>query len=104
MLRRPPRSTRTDTLLPYTTLFRSQIPAPLRPCGARRMGGHTRPQRGRRAVSEPTVYISRSPALARVALYVTFTAALIPLQAVALLLRLPVARRIPLRSIGRAHV
>src|SRR3546814_7036552 len=24
MLRRPPRSTRTDTLLPYTTLFRSQ--------------------------------------------------------------------------------
>src|SRR3546814_9244072 len=71
MLRRPPRSTRTDTLLPYTTLFRSQIPAPLRPCGARRMGGHTRPQRGRRAVSEPTVYISRATALARVALYVT---------------------------------
>src|SRR3546814_6803449 len=25
MLRRPPRSTRTDTLLPYTTLFRSWI-------------------------------------------------------------------------------
>src|SRR3546814_12780336 len=25
MKRRPPRSTRTDTLLPYTTLFRSQI-------------------------------------------------------------------------------
>src|SRR3546814_10802061 len=25
MLRRPPRSTRTDTLFPYTTLFRSQI-------------------------------------------------------------------------------
>src|SRR3546814_2724206 len=24
MVRRPPRSTRTDTLLPYTTLFRSQ--------------------------------------------------------------------------------
>src|SRR3546814_9100437 len=24
MLRRPPRSTRTDTLLPYTTLFRSR--------------------------------------------------------------------------------
>src|SRR3546814_12887596 len=28
MIRRPPRSTRTDTLFPYTTLFRS---APLRP-------------------------------------------------------------------------
>src|SRR3546814_10765585 len=30
MLRLPPRSTRTDTLFPYTTLFRS---APLRDCG-----------------------------------------------------------------------
>src|SRR3546814_18199600 len=27
MLRRPPRSTRTDTLLPYTTLFRSNAAA-----------------------------------------------------------------------------
>src|SRR3546814_11300255 len=26
MIRRPPRSTRTDTLLPYTTLFRSPTP------------------------------------------------------------------------------
>src|SRR3546814_6093834 len=26
MLRRPPRSTRTDTLLPYTSLFRSALP------------------------------------------------------------------------------
>src|SRR3546814_10639800 len=41
MIRRPPRSTRTDTLFPYTTLFRSRIPArqcpwpqPL-PCSAR---------------------------------------------------------------------
>src|SRR3546814_8917718 len=25
MIRRPPRSTRTDTLLPYTTLFRSDV-------------------------------------------------------------------------------
>src|SRR3546814_16640152 len=31
MIRRPPRSTRTDTLFPYTTLFRSQVP--------RRFGG-----------------------------------------------------------------
>src|SRR3546814_11464001 len=29
MIRRPPRSTRTDTLFPYTTLFRSP---PLQPC------------------------------------------------------------------------
>src|SRR3546814_12567945 len=26
MIRRPPRSTRTDTLFPYTTLFRSHLP------------------------------------------------------------------------------
>src|SRR3546814_16163463 len=29
MIRRPPRSTRTDTLFPYTTLFRSTDFAPL---------------------------------------------------------------------------
>src|SRR3546814_10179416 len=28
MIRRPPRSTRTDTLFPYTTLFRSNAPIP----------------------------------------------------------------------------
>src|SRR3546814_7570745 len=27
MIRRPPRSTRTDTLFPYTTLFRSEVAA-----------------------------------------------------------------------------
>src|SRR3546814_9682044 len=31
MIRRPPRSTRTDTLFPYTTLFRSYLPE--RSCG-----------------------------------------------------------------------
>src|SRR3546814_2438473 len=36
MIRRPPRSTRTDTLFPYTTLFRSN---PHRPAG------HSRPHR-----------------------------------------------------------
>src|SRR3546814_4083298 len=36
MIRRPPRSTRTDTLFPYTTLFRSQ---------AERTPGEDRPQR-----------------------------------------------------------
>src|SRR3546814_9319147 len=34
MLRRPPRSTRTDTLFPYTTLFRSAVGMPyLEPAG-----------------------------------------------------------------------
>src|SRR3546814_5311623 len=33
MIRRPPRSTRTDTLFPYTTLFRSEGSSPdLHPC------------------------------------------------------------------------
>src|SRR3546814_18892908 len=32
MIRRPPRSTRTDTLFPYTTLFRS-APAIIEDCG-----------------------------------------------------------------------
>src|SRR3546814_16511677 len=31
MIRRPPRSTRTDTLFPYTTLFRSAITADFEP-------------------------------------------------------------------------
>src|SRR3546814_4924863 len=35
MIRRPPRSTRTDTLFPYTTLFRSRRP---RPCPGARAG------------------------------------------------------------------
>src|SRR3546814_8200207 len=39
MIRRPPRSTRTDTLFPYTTLFRS--PAP---CRAPLQKGDYRPQ------------------------------------------------------------
>src|SRR3546814_20318124 len=43
MIRRPPRSTRTDTLFPYTTLFRS---GSLR--NRPRRGG-CRPSRGRRA-------------------------------------------------------
>src|SRR3546814_6967412 len=32
MIRRPPRSTRTDTLFPYTTLFRSSFSIPSTPC------------------------------------------------------------------------
>src|SRR3546814_12475322 len=39
MIRRPPRSTRTDTLFPYTTLFRS---ARVHPLGLRQHG-HAQP-------------------------------------------------------------
>src|SRR3546814_17137078 len=36
MIRRPPRSTRTDTLFPYTTLFRSEPATRVGPCSAQR--------------------------------------------------------------------
>src|SRR3546814_18049160 len=40
MIRRPPRSTRTDTLFPYTTLFRSdECTTPTCCCGERRLHG-----------------------------------------------------------------
>src|SRR3546814_2840150 len=40
MIRRPPRSTRTDTLFPYTTLFRSgRLRVRLHPRGLHRRGG-----------------------------------------------------------------
>src|SRR3546814_1649112 len=40
MLRRPPRSTRTDTLFPYTTLFRSLEPQDKIGSAASRMEAH----------------------------------------------------------------
>src|SRR3546814_16943138 len=56
MIRRPPRSTRTDTLFPYTTLFRSLSPVLHRACGRGRGGapvaGLDRPDRLDRTRSE----------------------------------------------------
>src|SRR3546814_13261284 len=58
MIRRPPRSTRTDTLFPYTTLFRSLRDQrwnglahgdALRLPGRRAMGGQTRGESPRRS-------------------------------------------------------
>src|SRR3546814_5298639 len=40
MIRRPPRSTRTDTLFPYTTLFRSDVVRVLKPDAAFQTGAH----------------------------------------------------------------
>src|SRR3546814_4500150 len=43
MIRRPPRSTRTDTLFPYTTLFRSSnSPSNSPKPGGSPLGGHRR--------------------------------------------------------------
>src|SRR3546814_8985488 len=39
MIRRPPRSTRTDTLFPYTTLFRSFRQCPCSCCASFRTSG-----------------------------------------------------------------
>src|SRR3546814_5192358 len=63
MIRRPPRSTRTDTLFPYTTLFRSEardhcVAARQRPCrdghDRQRTGEASRPLHGRRRSEEHT--------------------------------------------------
>src|SRR3546814_15787793 len=56
MIRRPPRSTRTDTLVPYTTLFRSTRHAGLCEQGARRFVGRDElAQDARRAPAAPDV-------------------------------------------------
>src|SRR3546814_13069095 len=65
MIRRPPRSTRTDTLLPYTTLFRS----PDRGCRDPRCAEHDRDlwwrDREGRAASRGRAALARFHPLAR---------------------------------------
>src|SRR3546814_946254 len=58
MIRRPPRSTRTDTLFPYTTLFRS-CPETHGGRKARAVGASTRPQADRRLSRRRTDNASR---------------------------------------------
>src|SRR3546814_16082963 len=51
MIRRPPRTTRTDTLFPYTTLFRSTRQFSTEACrgrGGKAQGGHCQPGEIRR--------------------------------------------------------
>src|SRR3546814_14599653 len=62
MIRRPPRSTRTDTLFPYTTLFRSmhrRRPARRRPSGGR--GRPTTPPKTQSAASPETRRFDAGP-------------------------------------------
>src|SRR3546814_5167972 len=47
ILRRPPKITRTNTLFPYTPLFRSQLRTPVRPAGRRAL------RAGRLALRQP---------------------------------------------------
>src|SRR3546814_13669588 len=52
MIRRPPRSTRTDTLFPYTTLFRSGLADEVR-AGVEQALDRRRGARGRLVRGEP---------------------------------------------------
>src|SRR3546814_9480839 len=67
MIRRPPRSTRTDTLFPYTTLFRSTradgLGAPLGQ--GTRLCHHARAHMARRTVAQPRESAVPHPAAAR---------------------------------------
>src|SRR3546814_9415099 len=58
MIRRPPRSTRTDTLFPYTTLFRSKCPMASR-CG--RSASPARANRRAANISSPAPRRAKSP-------------------------------------------
>src|SRR3546814_18467130 len=70
MIRRPPRSTRTDTLFPYTTLFRSETLGRGRKdeggqaLGARRLAaaGVKRQDVGDRTVRDPSLLAIDAPA------------------------------------------
>src|SRR3546814_1886373 len=53
MIRRPPRSTRTDTLFPYTTLFRSRSPKAPRRAAAMPFYATTNGMRGQPAKADP---------------------------------------------------
>src|SRR3546814_2907725 len=58
MIRRPPRSTRTDTLFPYTTLFRSSLRSAREPL-ERRGPDLPKGNAGRRRVTAPCAGITQ---------------------------------------------
>src|SRR3546814_12334088 len=69
MIRRPPRSTRTDTLFPYTTLFRSGRIVPVHAGGGerlrRRAAGGDAPRARRAGAAAVPVAVARAfPAFA----------------------------------------
>src|SRR3546814_4850401 len=62
MKRQPPRSSRTDTLLPYTTLFRSDVSAPSRSL-IRKSGKAPRVIRDGALYHVPMMYRNQTPKL-----------------------------------------
>src|SRR3546814_10596313 len=63
MIRRPPRSTRTDTLFPYTTLFRSELPTEQ---GLRRLAPEKDGQRIESAMARSEEHTSELQSLMRI--------------------------------------
>src|SRR3546814_7416134 len=67
MIRRPPRSTRTDTLFPYTTLFRSTlVPARHPQAGTRSRATTTAPWRTALTLSRSEEHTSELQSLMRI--------------------------------------
>src|SRR3546814_19630142 len=68
MIRRPPISTRTDTLVPYTTLFRADVVVVATGDGdrPRRLRRQLRLLRRQPAAADPQLDLADRPALARI--------------------------------------
>src|SRR3546814_19459510 len=66
MIRRPPRSTRTDTLFPYTTLFRSRWSGRYRPLAPDRSGHPAAPGPGPDSESRSEEHTSELQSLMRI--------------------------------------
>src|SRR3546814_9805414 len=64
MIRRPPRSTRSDTLFPFTTLFRSGYFRGFSNRGVARAGGATLPVLGRVSMDLVAIGVDAMPELA----------------------------------------
>src|SRR3546814_9462005 len=59
MIRRPPRSTRTDTLFPYTTLFRSEYRLDVQAAAAGAGQAHRDPAKGRGGLEVDRAYLRK---------------------------------------------
>src|SRR3546814_4270913 len=103
MIRRPPRSTRTDTLFPYTTLFRSSLRQPKKGPSIESLAGAAAAIRGVVGTLDSLVGLFRSD----------YAVADIATTADDLALRMKIANLLTdnklvawanIREIGRAHV
>src|SRR3546814_4377376 len=98
MIRRPPRSTRTDTLFPYTTLFRSELVAAEQHRHAAR-----EQERGEQVLDLPQTHRLDARVVRSAFRAVVLAVILVEAVAVTLAVRLVVLARVA-HEIGRAHV